>query len=58
MAALLEHRSQFRSTMHIDDPSSEEQVEAFRGLVRERANEAGRDHAFRYAERFKIITKL
>jgi LmbE family N-acetylglucosaminyl deacetylase len=58
MAALMEHKSQFRSTMHIDDPSSAEQVEAFRALVRERAVDAGRDAAFRYGERFKLITKL
>ncbi len=58
LAALLEHKSQFRSTMHIDDPSSEEQLEAFRNVVRERAVDAGRDAAFRYGERFKLITKL
>ena len=58
VAALLEHRSQYRSTMHIDDPTSPEQVEAFRGVVRERAVDAGRHAAFRYAERFKLITKL
>ncbi|MEA2931787.1 MAG: hypothetical protein QOI56_572 [Actinomycetota bacterium] len=58
IAALLEHRSQFRSTMHIDDPTSEEQVESFRGVVRERAVDAGRHAAFRYGERFKLITRL
>jgi len=56
--ALLEHRSQYRSTMHIDDPSSQEQVESFRATVRERASDAGRDAAVRYAERFKLITKI
>jgi LmbE family N-acetylglucosaminyl deacetylase len=58
VAALLQHRSQFRSTMHIDDPGSEEQIEGFRALVRERAVDAGRIAAFRYGERFKLITKL
>jgi LmbE family N-acetylglucosaminyl deacetylase len=58
LAALLEHRSQFRSTMHIDDPTSQEQLDAFRAVVRERAVDAGRDAAFRYGERFKLITKL
>jgi len=58
LAALLEHRSQFRSTMHIDDPTSHEQVERFRGVVQESGVEAGRHAAFRYGERFKLITKL
>ena len=58
LAALLEHRSQFRSTMHIDDPTSDEQLESFRSVVRERAADAGRDAAVRYGERFKLITKL
>ena len=58
VSALLEHRSQFRSTMHIDDPTSEEQVDAFRSVVRERAVDDGRHAAVRYGERFKLITKL
>ena len=32
--------------------------ERFRGVIRERANDAGQDHAFRYGERFKLITKV
>ncbi len=58
VAALMEHRSQFRSTMHITDPSSETETDAFRDRVRERAVEHGRDVGFRYGERFKLITKL
>ena len=58
VAALLEHRSQYRSTMDITDPSSESETEAFRARVREKAVEHGRDAGFRYGERFKLITKL
>src|SRR3954467_13093301 len=42
MAALLEHRSQFRSTMEIDDPSAEDQVERFRRRMADRTAEWGR----------------
>ncbi|HWI04043.1 MAG TPA: hypothetical protein VNT52_09495 [Acidimicrobiales bacterium] len=58
LAALLEHRSQYRTTMDIDDPSSEEQAERFRDKIRRRHAEAGEDDGLAYAERFKLISKL
>jgi len=44
-AALMSHRSQLRSTMHIDDPSDAEQVERFRATLEP-------------VEHFKLITRL
>ncbi len=58
LAALLEHRSQFRTTMDIDDPSSEEQAEAFREKIRGRAADAGAEDGLTYAERFKLLSNL
>ena len=58
VAALLEHRSQYRTTMDIDDPSSEEQAERFRDKIRRRHAEAGEADGIAYAERFKLISKL
>ncbi len=58
LAALLEHRSQYRTTMDIDDPGSEEQAERFRQKIRRRHAEAGADAGLAYAERFKLISEL
>ena len=58
LAALLEHRSQYRSTMDIDDPASTEQVERFREKIRARAAEAGAAQGLAHAERFKLLSKL
>ena len=58
LAALLEHRSQYRTTMDIDDPSSTEQAERFRDKIRRRHAEAGEADGIDYAERFKLISKL
>jgi LmbE family N-acetylglucosaminyl deacetylase len=58
LAALLEHRSQYRTTMDIDDPSSAEQAERFREKIRRRHAEAGEADGIAYAERFKLISKL
>jgi len=58
LAALLEHRSQFRSTMDIDDPASAGQVERFRQKIRDRTAEAGRAEGFAAAERFKLLSDL
>ena len=58
LAALLEHRSQYRTTMDIDDPSSAEQAERFRDKIRRRHAEAGQADGIAYAERFKVISKL
>jgi hypothetical protein len=58
LAALLEHRSQYRTTMQVDDPSSTEQLDRFRDRMRERAASAGADAGIPYAEQFKLIAKL
>jgi LmbE family N-acetylglucosaminyl deacetylase len=58
LAALLAHRSQYRSTMDIDDPGDADQVERFRTKIRDRAADAGRDAGVAYAEVFKLLTKL
>lgn len=47
LAALLAHTSQFRSTMHIDDASSDAEVAAFRRRVTERLAEHGGGEPFR-----------
>ncbi|MDQ4069793.1 MAG: PIG-L family deacetylase [Actinomycetota bacterium] len=58
LAALLEHRSQYRTTMDIDDPGSDEQAERFRKKIRDRAAEAGAGDGLAYGERFKLLSKL
>ncbi len=58
VAALLEHRSQYRTTMDIDDPASTEQVERFRAKMRDRAAEAGGAESVAFGERFKLLSKL
>ena len=59
LAALLEHRSQYRTTMHIDDPASTDQVERFRDRIRERAATAAEGApAAAYGERFKLLSDL
>jgi LmbE family N-acetylglucosaminyl deacetylase len=58
LAALLAHRSQYRSTMDIDDPGDADQVERFRTKIRDRAADAGRDAGVAYAEVFKLLTNL
>ena len=58
LAALMEHRSQYRSTMHIEDPGSGEQVEAFRRRIRDRAAEHGQLAGLDYGERFKLVADL
>lgn len=59
LAALLEHRSQLRSTMHIDaDPASQAAAparEAFVGRLRDRLGEAGRPAGFELGESFKRL---
>jgi LmbE family N-acetylglucosaminyl deacetylase len=56
--ALLEHRSQYLTTMDIDDPSSAEQVEAFREKIRRRHADAGAGAGVAYGEQFKLLSKL
>ena len=58
LAALLEHRSQLRSTMHIDDPDDAEQVERFRRRVRERGAEHGALEGVAAGEAFKLVADL
>jgi LmbE family N-acetylglucosaminyl deacetylase len=61
LAALLAHASQFRSTMHIDDASSDDQVAAFRARVLGRLGEhaalAGGGEG-RIGEAFKVMREL
>lgn len=58
LSALLEHRSQFRSTMEIHDATSGGDTDRFRQRIRERAAEHGRDAGFVHGERFKAIVEL
>jgi LmbE family N-acetylglucosaminyl deacetylase len=58
LRALLAHRSQFRSTHHIDDPADEAQVQRFRARVEARAAQHGVDAHVDFGERFRIITDL
>ncbi|HEX2038542.1 MAG TPA: PIG-L deacetylase family protein [Acidimicrobiales bacterium] len=58
LLALLEHRSQLRSTMHIDDPDDAEQVERFRRRVHDRAAEHGALAGVASGEAFKLLADL
>jgi LmbE family N-acetylglucosaminyl deacetylase len=58
IAALLEHRSQLRSTMDIDDPADEAQVERFRRHVLDRLAGWGARVGVEHAEAFKLIDRL
>ena len=58
LAALLEHRSQFRSTHRIDDPGAEDQVERFRRRVTDRLAEMGRRAGVASAEAFKRVDRI
>lgn len=51
VAALLEHHSQYRTTLKIDDPSDPEQSARFADRMAARAGEP-------YVERFKLIAEL
>ena len=57
VAALLEHRSQFRSTHDIDDPEDVGQVERFTRRVEERLAEVGRSAGVAFGEGFKRIDR-
>jgi LmbE family N-acetylglucosaminyl deacetylase len=56
--ALLEHRSQLRSTMDIDDPGDEAQVERFRRRVSDRLAAWGARIGVVHAEAFKLVDSL
>ena len=58
VAALLEHRSQLRSTMDIDDPDDEAQLDRFRRRVHERAAEHGALAGLPLGEAFRLLTDL
>ena len=58
IAALLRHRSQFRSTMSVDDPEAHDQLDAFRQRVQDRLAEHGRLAGIPSGEAFKAITDL
>jgi len=58
LKALLEHRSQFRSTMHIDDAGAAEQIEAFAARVDQRLRDHGALAGIERGEAFKLLTDL
>lgn len=58
VAALLAHRSQYRSTMDIDDETSVDQLERFRHRITEQATEQGQPVGVSYGEQFKAILEL
>jgi LmbE family N-acetylglucosaminyl deacetylase len=58
VAALLEHRSQFRSTHDIDDPDDVEQLARFTRRVEERLAEVGRAAGVALGEGFKRVDRL
>ena len=56
--ALLAHRSQFRSTMRIDDAASAEQIDAFRHRILGRLAEHGAHAGVERGEGFKLVDRL
>ena len=58
LAGLLAHESQFRSTMHIDDASSDDQVAAFRTRVLGRLGDHGAIAGIELGEAFKVMRDL
>ena len=58
LAAILEHRSQFRSTMGIDDPDADDAAERFRTRILRRLREHGHLAGLDLAEAFKLMDRL
>jgi LmbE family N-acetylglucosaminyl deacetylase len=60
LAALLEHKSQLRTTMQVsaDDGARDEEIDAFAARVRARLAETGEPGGFRAAEAFKRVDDL
>jgi LmbE family N-acetylglucosaminyl deacetylase len=58
LAALLAHRSQLRSTMHIDDPEADEELRTFRTRVLDRLGEMGAVAGLARGEAFKAMRSL
>ncbi len=58
LSALLAHATQFRSTMGIDDPGSDEQMAAFRQRVAQRLAEHGARAGLAEGEAFRLMADL
>jgi LmbE family N-acetylglucosaminyl deacetylase len=58
LSALFAHRSQLRSTMHVDDESDTDQVDAFRRRVLDRLAEHGAHAGLSLGEAFHRIDQL
>jgi LmbE family N-acetylglucosaminyl deacetylase len=58
LQALLEHRSQFRSTMGVDNADSQDELESFSDRMRERLTEHGAIAGLAAGEAFKLIADL
>ena len=58
IAALMAHRSQLRSTMHIDDPASADAVDTFRQRILDQLARDGALVSADQGEAFKAITDL
>jgi LmbE family N-acetylglucosaminyl deacetylase len=58
LAALLAHRSQLRSTMRIDDPEADSEVEQFRARVMGRLADWGSSASVPLGEAFKLLQDL
>jgi LmbE family N-acetylglucosaminyl deacetylase len=58
VAALLAHRSQLRSTMHVDDASSTSQLDRFRSEVLATLTDQGALAGLTHGEAFRVITDL
>lgn len=58
IAALLEHRSQYRTTLDIDDADDAAQLARFRDKMTRRAAEHGALAGIPSGERFKLLAKL
>src|SRR5207247_7420660 len=58
LAALLEHRSQYRSTMRVEDPDAVDELDRFRRRIRDRTATWGRRVGVAHAEAFKRISEL
>ena len=55
IAALLEHRSQYVTTMYITDEDAGEQLQAFRDRIFDRMRRRGRSEDVEFGEAFKLI---
>ena len=58
LEALMQHRSQLRSTMHIDDDSSQEQADRFRQRMNDKFAAHGGIAGLASGEAFKLIAEL